>query len=136
MVDLPTAPEDDVEAESLSSPVAEKWPSPLPPKRGDQKKRALAEAENQEVPLSSRKLPGHAELGYLKLTLGSKKSYVTCTEPREGFPKLVVEFTEHQSPQHQALMAALFKEAADHLLDRVQIKALKVAVLERVRSST
>ena len=76
-----------------------------------------------------RKLVGHPDLGTLRLTLGSAKSYITCTNL---VPHLVAELSEKQvGPRHKVLMSKIMQAASDHKLTKEEIKSLK----DKVKSS-
>ena len=70
-----------------------------------------------------RKLPGHPDLGSLRLVLGTCKSYITCSDQT---PHLLTELTEGQvGPLHKVLMCKIMTAASKHLLTKFEIKDLR-----------
>ena len=131
----------------------EHWPSPLPPKRGGQKKEALLRQEGQarkrrngghhrgvhKKPASAKRnksiagtLDAHESLGRLKVTLASYKSYICCTEPGD-LPFFLVELKQSQvGDDHQSLISELALEASEKLLTRQQIKERRAEILQNL----
>ena len=104
---------------------------PVPATKGGQKKQALA---NQALVAMEngqpRSLPAHPSLGRLQLTFATKKSYMCCTKPALGEPKLVTQFTATQvGERHAPLLSSLAQMASDKQLTRAEIKEVRDAVV-------
>ena len=127
----------------------------IPPRRGAQKKKALQRRQEQQeedeqqqqtpeqpaaaTKLQNRNLPGHEDLGLLKLIFAKSKSYLTCTTPQPGQPALLCQLTESQvGKMHGPLLLCIGEKASQLSLSREKIKMLRDAVLEehKQRSAT
>ena len=91
------------------------------------KARAKARASTSTA---QREVPGHPELGSLRLVLATQKSYLLACKPAEGLPKFICEFSEKQvGPKHADLLVSLSKQASEHSMNRMEIKKLQKEML-------
>ena len=119
------------------------WTAPIPAGRGAQKKAALRRQEEDPKKKKSkgkgkgkdsgRTLP-HAKYGLLRVTLGSAKSYIVCTEPPPSEPKFLVELNKSQcGDNHGSLILSLARIASTKQLSREEMRELKATILAQLK---